>query len=78
MTRYTHELTATEIACGVTLDRVADELPRVLVRDHRVHIASDLSPALATSVARAAFGTADFEFIGIGKNTGYFIYERSR
>ncbi|PZU04694.1 MAG: hypothetical protein DI630_00840 [Gordonia sp. (in: high G+C Gram-positive bacteria)] len=76
MTDYTHELTDIEIACGVTLDDVARELPRVLLREDRVHVDGRVSPALGGSVARAAFGTADFDFVGIGSNTGFLIYER--
>lgn len=76
MTHYTHELTNTEIACGITLEQVARELPRALVRGDRVHLDGQPSPALATSVARAAFGTDDVEFVGIGKHTGFLIYRR--
>lgn len=51
-----HELTDTEIACGVTLDQVAELLPKVLVRNNRVIVPEDAPPALATAVARCAFG----------------------
>lgn len=51
-----HELTKTEIACGVTLDQVADLLPKALIRNDRVILPADTSAALATSVARCALG----------------------
>lgn len=56
MPRITHELTEIEIACGVTLEQVAEMLPRVLVRDRRVIVPADTPPALAISVARCALG----------------------
>lgn len=56
MARITHTLTDTEIACGITLDQVAELLPKVLIRNNRVIVPADTPPALATSVARCAFG----------------------
>lgn len=72
MATYTHTLTETETACGVTLEQVAHELTRVLVRGDRVYIAGTVGPALAGSVARCAFaGPVDF----IGINTlGLLMY----
>lgn len=64
MTRISkHALTDTEITCGVTLDQVAEILPKTLVRgtgeDAFVVLPDDdsISPALATSVARCALST---------------------
>ncbi|QIG58181.1 hypothetical protein SEA_SKOG_29 [Gordonia phage Skog] len=75
MSHYTHTLTEIEQACGVTLDEVAQTLPKVLVRDGLVHLPQNTPPALAGSVARAALA-GPVEFVGIGKNTGYPIYQR--
>ena len=58
MHAYTHTLTPIETACGVTLDDVARELPRGLFRTVdgiELFIVRDVGPALAGSVARAAF-----------------------
>ncbi len=76
MNIYKHKLTDTEIACGVTLEQVARELPRVLLRDDRVHVDGTVPPALGSSVARAAFGSDEFRFVGLGAQTGFLIYER--
>ena len=55
MQEYKLELSDIERACGVTLEDVARELPRVLMRDGRC-ITRDIAPALAGAVARAALG----------------------
>ena len=59
---YTHTLTETEIACGVTLDDVARELPRGVFRDG--HAFPHFGPPLASSVARAAYAGAEVEYMG--------------
>ncbi|AET09911.1 hypothetical protein GoPhGRU1p70 [Gordonia phage GRU1] len=57
MSHYVHTLTDIEKVCGVTLDTVAAELPRVAIRPNgAVWISADLPPAVAGSVARAAVG----------------------
>lgn len=56
MARIVHELTEIEITCGITLDQVADTLPKALVRNNSVVLPEDTPPALAASVARAALG----------------------
>lgn len=57
MSINSYVLTETEIACGVTLEQVAAELPRCVIRRAGTVIVSGaLSPALAGSVARAALG----------------------
>lgn len=56
MRHYVHELTPTEEACGVTLEQVADLLPKVLVRNGKVYLPTNTPPALAGSVARCALG----------------------
>lgn len=53
-----HTLTATETACGVTLEQVATELPRALLIPGGVMLSKGLPPALADSVARCALGGA--------------------
>jgi hypothetical protein len=57
---YTHTLTPLEIACGVTLEDVARELPRGLFIDNGTAfiVAGTCGPALAGSVARCAFSGA--------------------
>ena len=66
MTTYqSHELTATEAACGVTLNDVARELPRGVSLDNwqTFHVPANLPPALASAVARCALG-APVEYLG--------------
>lgn len=63
MSYLNHELTETEIAAGVTLEQVADLLPKVLIRSDgsKIVLPADTSPALAGSTARCAFaGPVDF------------------
>lgn len=78
MSTYTHTLTETEIACGVTLDDVARELPRGLMIDNLTAFAvsNECSPALAGSVARAAFG-GPVRFVG-HNSLGMPIYRAER
>jgi len=62
---YTHTLTPIEEACGVTLEDVARELSRGLFRTIdgiELFIVPDVGPALAGSVARAAFAGAPVKF----------------
>lgn len=56
MTTVNHELTEIEIAAGVTLDQVADMMTKGLMRNNRVILPADVSPALGMSVARCMFG----------------------
>lgn len=56
MTRIKHELTDTEIACGITLEQVAEVLPKTLVQPDRAILPAGTAPALASSVARCVFG----------------------
>lgn len=73
---YTHTITEIEADCGVTLDVVARELPRVLLRDggDTVIVDGTLSPALADSVARAAFGGHPHTYAGMNGDLGLAIY----
>lgn len=76
MSNYTHTLTEIELACGVTLEDVARELPRVMIRDAGATVIVDgtLAPALANSVARAAFGRHPFEYAGLNTELGLGVY----
>lgn len=65
-----------EQACGVTLDDVARELPRALLRDDFVIVPSDISPALAGAVARCALDSKRVEFDGFALGN-YARYVRS-
>lgn len=56
MTHVRHPLTDTEIACGVTLDQISQLLPTVLRIEDGVVLPKGLSPALGSSLARAALG----------------------
>ena len=77
MRTYTHRLSEIELACGVTLEQVARELPRVLVRDSGATVVIDatLPPALAGSVVRAAFGHYAFEFSHLVGDLGLAVYK---
>lgn len=67
-----HTLTETEVACGVTLDQVADLLPKVLLRNDQVILPADTPPALAASVARCALGE---KAVYTGSNLlGHLVY----
>lgn len=74
MSAYAHSITATESACGVTLEQVAEIMPKVLLldNDRAVMLPKDTAPALASSVARCVFNGAPAEFSHL-KN-GYPIY----
>ena len=78
---YTLELTDIERACGVTLDQVAEVLPKVALRENwqeravwvpDTHNGKSVSPALAGAVARAALaGPAEFRSSRFG---GVLVY----
>ena len=76
MGTYTHTLTEGEIACGVTLERVAEILPQGLflsVGTYSGFMLPKLTPpALASSVARCAFAGASVEFSHLTE--GYPVY----
>lgn len=74
---YTHELTDIEVACGVTLDTVAEVLPKGAFFDSGTLFAmpANTPPALAGSVARCAFG-GPVEFSHISSATGYVMYRK--
>lgn len=71
MSHYTHSLTAIEEACGVTLDQVAEMLPKCRVFDNgtAITLPANTGPALAGSVARCAFGGKRGEFSGMALGT---------
>ena len=69
MSIYAMELTGIEIACGVTLEAVAVELPLGLfVRDGDAFMVSKSAPpALAGAVARVALaGPVEFSHLAFG------------
>lgn len=76
MSTYTHTLTEIEEACGVTLEAVAEVLPRAYVFDSAaaIMLPKDTPPALCSSTARCAFAGAEVEFSHIKK--GYPIYRK--
>ena len=71
---YTHTLTEVEIACGVTLDQVADVLPECYMSlNEKLVLPANTPPALASSVARAAFAGAPVEFVRIWEGCPVYI-----
>lgn len=79
MHTYIHELTPLEELCGVTLDDVADILPRGLFRTINgiecFIVPNDVfSPALAHSVARCAFSGTDAEYVH--KSIAGYVFKR--
>ena len=69
MSNYSLELTEVEIACGVTLEAVAVELPLGrFVRDgNGFMVGKSAPPALAGAVARAALaGPVEFSHLAFG------------
>ncbi len=77
MTTYTEfHLNEIEQACGVTLDDVARELPRALLRKDFVIVPSDIPPGLAGAVARCALDSKRVEFDGFALGN-YVRYVRS-
>lgn len=74
MNVYTHTLTDIEEACGVTLEDVARELPRGgFIDEGRAFVTDAASPALAMSVARAAYAGAAVRFAGLNA-LGWSVY----
>ena len=77
MSVYTMELSEIERACGVTLEAVAEHLPRVYVFGcDSVAVPAGLSPALAGAVARCALA-GPVEFVTINRSTGFPVYRRT-
>lgn len=76
MALTTFTLTSIELACGVTLEDVARELPRAMLRDGHATVIVDgtLAPALANAVARCAFGSHTFKLAGLNRDLGLAIY----
>ena len=71
---YRHALTDLEEALGVTLEDVARELPRgAFIDEGRAYVTDVDSPALAMSVARAAFVGAAVRFAGLNA-LGFAVY----
>lgn len=76
MSVYKLELTETEVACGVTLEKVQEVLPKVLVRNGRVILPEFTPPALCGAVARCVFaGSAEFSGLN---SLGMPVYREER
>lgn len=73
---YTLELTDIEVACGVTLEAVAEVLPKGAFFDSgsTFAIPANTPPAVAGAVARCAFG-GPITFTHISRATGYLCYQ---
>lgn len=78
MADYTTELSPTEIACGVTLEQVAELLPKgaFFSNGELWAMPRGTAPALAGAVARTAFG-GPAEFSHINRTTGFLMYRRA-
>lgn len=73
MATYTLTLTPTEEACGVTLEKVAEVLPRCAFFGELFAVPKLTPPALAGALARTAF-SGPAEFSHISRATGYPMY----
>lgn len=74
MNTYMFELNDIETACGVTIEQVQREIPRVLVRDGRVHVDGDIPPALSSAVARCALGLDAVDYAGRNRDLDLTIW----
>ena len=74
MHTYMFELNDIEAACGVTIEQVQREIPRVLVRDGRVYVGGDVPPALSSAVARCALGLDAVDYAGRNRDLGLTIW----
>ena len=72
MKTYTLVLTEVEKACGVTLEQVAELLPKVLVRQGKVIFPTYVGPALAGATARCALAHPA-EYVGLN-SLGHPVY----
>lgn len=66
---YSHELSPIEIACNVTLEQVAELLPKVLLIESgtKVVFPVNTGAALASSTARCAFAGEAADFAGLNQ-----------
>lgn len=69
-------LTSIELACGVTIEDVKREVPRLMLRDSGATVIVDatLPPALCNALARFAFGDHEFDTPTINRDLGLAIY----
>lgn len=72
----THTLTPLEEACGVTLEELSREIPRLLLRDDGSTLIVDgtLSPAMSNALARFTFGDDNYEFSHHNSQLNLTIY----
>lgn len=73
---YTLVLTESEIACGITLEAVAEVLPLGAMIGEKFYVPLGTSPALGTAAARAAFA-APARFSHISPGVGFPAYVRA-
>lgn len=75
---YVHELSPIEIECGVTLELVAELLPKVLLidSDKKVVFPFNTGAAMASSTARCVFAGEPAEFAGLNQ-LGQPVYRRA-
>lgn len=68
---YTHELSPIEIECGITLEQVAELLPKALLIESGTKIVFPVNTgaALASSTARCAFAGETADFAGLNQLT---------
>lgn len=76
MATSTFTLTSTELACGVTLDDVQREVPRMMIRDSGATLVIDgtLAPALGSALARFHYGERPHKFTHINHKLGLAVY----
>ena len=70
------ELSDWDIKLGVTLGDVQAVLPQVLVRDGRVFLPTNVSPAVGGAVARSALG-GKAEYVGMNE-FGMPVYRKAK
>lgn len=73
MSAYKLELSELETLCGVTLEMVAEVMPRIMVRKGRVYLPTGIPPVLCGAVARCALA-GEPKFVCISK-LGYPVYK---
>ena len=77
MNVYTLELTFIEEKCGVTLEQVAELLPKCTVRNGLAIIPADCSPALTQATARCALA-GEVEFMHLANSGNWAIYRLAK
>lgn len=75
MATSTFTLNDLELACGVTIEDIQREVPRLMIRDAGATLIVDgmLSPATCSALARFYFGDRDHTYTGIN-DLGLIVY----